>query len=231
MKGIIFAITIGGICSLSLVQPAKQDETITGSIEGIVILQAQQSQVRFGGNRYGRPSRTTDVSSQTPEDSVLIWLLSSGNQNQNSPKPEKPVILDQMDLKFNPSLLPIRQHGTIRIRNSDPVYHNVFSLSSTRKFDVGRRPRGEYKDVTFDKPGKVDVFCDIHSNMHAVIYVLPSDALTWTKNKGGESFLLSNIPEGNYELKIYALGYEERSVSVEVKSDEAANVGTITLSS
>lgn len=231
MKGILFAITIGGICSLSLVQPAKQDDIVSGSIEGTVILAAQQSQVRFGGSRYGRPSRTADASAQTPEDSVLIWLVSSGNQNGKSPVPEEPVILDQMDLKFNPSLLPIPQHGTIRIRNSDPVYHNVFSLSSTRKFDVGRRPRGEYKDVTFDKPGKVDVFCDIHSNMHAVIYVLPPDVLTWTKAKGGESFTLTNIPEGSYELKFYALGYEERSVPVEVTPDKTVSAGAITLSS
>lgn len=231
MKGILFAIAIGGICYISLAQPAKQDITVTGRVEGTVILSAQQSQMQIGGNRYGRPSRSADANAQSPEDSVLIWLVSSDNREAGLPEPDTPVILDQTDLKFNPSLLAIRQHGTIRIRNSDPVYHNVFSLSATRKFDVGRRPRGEYKDVTFDKPGKVDVFCDIHSNMHAVIYVLPPGVFTWTKTKGGESFLLSNIPEGSYELKIYALGYEERSVPVEVTSEKTASVGTITLTS
>ncbi len=231
MKKILFAITIGGFCCLSLVQPAKQDDIATGSLEGTIVLTAQQSQVQIGGNRYGRPSRAADATAQTPEDSVLIWLVSSGNPKAPPPEPETPVILDQMDLKFNPSLLPIRQHDTIRIRNSDPVYHNVFSLSSTKKFDVGHRPRGEYKDETFDKPGKVDVFCDIHSNMHAVIYVLPPEVLTWTKTKGGESFTLSNIPEGSYELKVYALGYQERSVPVEIISEETANIGTITLAS
>jgi plastocyanin len=230
MKGISSIIAIGVCCWLALPQPEEQEDIVTGSIEGVVMLASQQSQVSMsGGNRYGRPSQTNKSSAQSPEDSVLIWLVSSGDQQVDLP--ETPVVLDQEDLKFNPSLLAIRQHGTIRIRNSDPVYHNVFSLSSTKKFDVGRRPQGEYKDETFDKPGKVEVFCDIHSNMHAVIYVMAPDVLTWTKAKGGESFILSNIPEGSYELKFYALGYEERSIPVEVTSEETESVGTITLTS
>lgn len=229
MKGFLTVIAIGGLCCLSLSQPVRQQDITAGTVEGTVILASQQTQVQIGGNRYGRPSQAANSSTRSPEDSVLIWLVRSGNTDTNPP--ESLVILDQKDLKFNPSLVPIRQHGTIRIRNSDPVYHNVFSLSGTKKFDVGRRPRGEYKDVTFDKPGVVDVFCDIHSNMHAVIYVMPPNVLTWKKAKGGEPFVLSNIPEGSYQLKFYAIGYEERSIPIEVTTNGTASVGTITLTS
>lgn len=229
MKGLVTVIAIGVCWHLALSQPDRQEDIATGSIEGTVILAAQQSQVKMGGgNRYGRPSQRGN-SSHSPEDSVLIWI--AGIENVDAAHPEKPVILDQKDLRFDPSLLPVRQHSTVHIRNSDPVYHNVFSLSSTKKFNVGRRPQGEYMDVTFDKPGVIDVYCDIHSNMHAVIYVMPPRVLTWTKTKGGESFRLKDIPAGSYQLKLYALGYEERSISIEVIPGETSSIGTITLTS
>lgn len=230
MKGVHYTIALWICCWIAFSQPEKEVDIATGSIEGTVMLASQQSQVQVGGgNRYGRPSNNS--TSQSPEDSVLVWLINNDHNTPDVDSPETPVILNQTDLKFNPSLIPIRQHGTIRIRNSDPVYHNVFSLSSTKKFDVGRRPKDEYMDVTFDKPGIVDVFCDIHSNMHAVIYVMPPDAMTWLKVEGGKSFTLQDIPEGNYELNFYARGYEERSISVEVKPQETVNIGTINLTS
>lgn len=230
MKGVFSTIALGICCWIAFSQPEKEKDIATGSIEGTVMLASQQSQVQVGGgNRYGRSSQPNNSTSQSSDDSVLVWLTSGNTPDIDSP--ETPVILDQKDLKFNPSLIPIRQHGTIRIRNSDPVYHNVFSLSSTKKFDVGRRPKGEYMDVTFDKPGIVDVFCDIHSSMHAVIYVMPPDVLSWIKVEAGKSFTMQNIPEGNYELNIYARGYEERSIPVEVKSQETVSIGTINLTS
>lgn len=229
MKGLLTVITIGGLWCLALSEPVRHQDMTAGSVEGTVMLAPRQNNVQIGGNRYGRPARTSSSESRSPEDSVLVWLESSGKVDAQPP--ESPVVLDQKDLKFNPSLVPIRQHGTIRIRNSDPVYHNVFSLSNTKKFDVGRRPRGEYKDETFDKPGVVDVFCDIHSNMHAVIYVMPPEVVLWTKVKSGGSFILSDVPGGNYQLKFYAIGYEEMSIPIEVSPDGTASVGTITLTS
>lgn len=229
MKGLLTFIAIGVGWYLALSQPDKQADIATGSVEGTVVLAAQRSQVTMGGgNRYGRPSQRGN-SSHPPEDSVLVWI--SGTENVNAVHPEEPAILDQEDLRFNPSLLPIRQHSTVHIRNSDPVYHNVFSLSSTKKFNVGRRPQGEYMDVNFEKSGIIDVYCDIHSNMHAVIYVMPPRVLTWTKTKGSESFRLNDIPAGSYQLKLYALGYEEKSISIEVTPGETSTIGTITLTS
>jgi plastocyanin len=201
-------------------------ETIEGGkIEGIIQLAVKQNPVQVGG-RYGRTSRSS-VTSKASADSVLIWLEITTAKIQGNPN--EPVILDQEDLSFNPSIVVVRQHGAVRIQNSDPVYHNVFSLSSVKRFDVGRRPKGEYLDVTFDKTGAVDVFCDIHSNMRATIYVIPENATTWIKVRNGESFALQNIESGSYQLNIYALGYQEQSLAVDVDAGELTNIGTITL--
>lgn len=206
-------------------QTFGQQAEADGNVEGIIVLAAKENPVTVGG-RYGRPARSTS-SAGAPSDSVLVWLESANSSSSKSA--ETPVILDQEDLSFKPSLVVVRQHEFVRIRNSDPVYHNVFSLSPVKRFDVGRRPKGEYLDVTFDKPGAVDVFCDIHSNMRATIYVMSPNVLTWMKVKSGETFSMENIAPGNYQLKVYALGYQEQSVQVEVTSGESTNVGTLTL--
>lgn len=196
-----------------------------GKVEGVVLLTAKETSVSVGG-RYGRPSRSAG-STASVTDSVLIWLESSSSSSGKAS--ETPVLLDQKDLSFSPSLLPVRQHGSVRIRNSDPVYHNVFSLSPKKRFDVGRRPKGQYLDVTFDQPGAVDVFCDIHSNMRATIYVMPPSVITWTKVKNGDSFSFDHIASGDYQLRVYALGYQEKAIPVEIISEEAIEVGTVTL--
>lgn len=212
--------------------PAKNNRSIqykseftNGNITGQVVLTPRSSGNRFTGGMYGRPNQS--MSSGTSDDSVLVVLTGSENAQSNVEK--SPVILDQKNQQFIPSLLPVRQNQTVRIRNSDPVYHNVFSLSSPNKFDVGRRPKGEHLDVSFDEAGVVDVFCDIHSNMHAIIYVMPDNALQWMKIKSGDTFNLEEVPSGNYEIELYALGYEEKSHSVEIQSGETFDMGTITM--
>lgn len=225
MKGILVALFLG-ICSFfSANLTFGQNPGEYSKVVGTVLLPTQEPAVSVGG-RYGRPSRG-NTSSKSAPDSVLIWI--AGNSASSDIQPEMPVVLDQQDLSFTPSVLVVRQNGTVRIQNSDPVYHNVFSLSPIKRFDVGRRPKGEYLDVTFDKPGAVDVFCDIHSNMRATIYVMPPEAITWIKSKNGESFTIENMPTGSYELKIYALGYQEQSIPIEVHAGEPTDIGTITL--
>lgn len=77
----------------------------------------------------------------------------------------------QQDKQFVPVALKIRVGDSVNFRNEDPFYHNVFSLSDAKNFDLGSFPKGQFKTVVFDKAGKVDVECAIHPNMHLVIDV------------------------------------------------------------
>ena len=83
----------------------------------------------------------------------------------------------------------------------DPFFHNVFSYSKTKKFDLGRYAEGHSKSVTFNKPGIVRVFCEIHSNMLAHIIVLEQPYFTLTEQDG--SFRISDVPPGEYDLHIW----------------------------
>jgi plastocyanin len=67
--------------------------------------------------------------------------------------------------------LKIKVGATIEFKNSDPYYHNVFSLSDAKLFDLGSYPQGQSRLVTFDKPGTVEVECAIHPQMKMTVEV------------------------------------------------------------
>jgi len=77
----------------------------------------------------------------------------------------------QKNKAFTVKHLKIKVGETVAFPNHDPFFHNVYSLSPAKTFDLGSYPKGESKSVTFDKPGKVEVECAIHPQMHMVIEV------------------------------------------------------------
>jgi plastocyanin len=80
-------------------------------------------------------------------------------------------LVGQKDKQFSVRQMKIKVGDSVKFRNDDSFFHNVFSLSSTRSFDLGSYPKGESRSVTFDKAGKVDVECAIHPEMRMTIEV------------------------------------------------------------
>ena len=141
----------------------------TALIEGRVVLETSENNltdVTIGG--YQSFSSGTANETDAASGGVLIWLedKNQGQVYQTEESSENLQVLDQVDKRFSPRLIAVRIGESVRIKNSDPVYHNVFSLSKTKRFDVGRRSPKDYEDVLFDKVGIVDVFCDIHHSLH-----------------------------------------------------------------
>jgi plastocyanin len=106
--------------------------------------------------------------------------------------------LDQRNETFVPHVLPIVAGTTVDFPNNDRTYHNVFSLSKTRTFDLGRYAAGRSKSVRFDKPGIVRVFCDIHSHMSAFILVFAHRHFSLADENG--VYRLENLPPGTYNV-------------------------------
>ena len=202
----------------------------TGTISGSVVLTSSSVVTRSSG-RFGNPyqKRQNRESSQSSSQNktVLIWLERSGGSDHELRN--KPLKLNQKNKRFKPSVLPVIKGETVRIFNSDRVYHNVFSLSREKRFDVGRRPKGEYKDVTFNKTGVIDVFCDIHSNMHAIIVVMPKNTYDWVERSDSGNFTFENVPPGRYTLKTVTIGFEMQSRDVGLKAGEKVSVESIRL--
>ena len=108
------------------------------------------------------------------------------------------VVLDQRDERFVPHVLAITTGTVVDFPNSDRIFHNVFSLSKTRPFDLGRYAAGRSKAATFDRPGIVRVFCDIHSHMNAFILVFNHPFFALTDMDG--RYRIDNVPPGTYNL-------------------------------
>ena len=122
--------------------------------------------------------------------------------------------LDQRNETFEPHILAIVAGTTVDFPNSDHTYHNVFSLSKTKSFDLGRYAVGRSKSVRFDRPGIVRVFCDIHSHMSAFILVFAHRYFSVADPDG--SYRLENVPPGAYTVVAWneAATLESRRVVV-----------------
>lgn len=116
--------------------------------------------------------------------------------------------MDQRRETFVPHVLAIVAGSVVDFPNNDETYHNVFSLSRTKPFDLGRYAAGRSKSVRFDRPGIVRVFCDIHSHMSAFILVFSHRYFAVTDNQG--RYRLENVPPGSYNLVVWNEAAEER---------------------
>jgi plastocyanin len=132
------------------------------------------------------------------------------------------VVMDQHNETFVPHVLAIMTGTTVDFPNSDPFYHNVFSLSKAGRFDLGRYAAGRSKSVRFDKPGIVRVFCDIHSHMNAYILVFshPFFALTNIDGRYG----IDRVPPGTYNVVAWNEGTASDPQSVTVPDGGVAEL-------
>jgi len=141
----------------------------------------------------------------------MVMILEDGKL---PPKPPVTVVLNQQGSRFDPELIAVPTGSTVQFPNLDPIFHNVFSLSKARKFDLGYYPRGQSRSVKFDQAGVVQVYCHIHANMYAAIVV--TDSPWFTKPGADGNFSFSNVPAGRYRLVVWhkIAGYRKVEVVV-----------------
>ena len=147
----------------------------------------------------GRASSLPEAA-HTPKGAVTdaVIYLESLPADATPPSHAGTPTLAQRGQAFDPRVVVVAAGGEVRFPNFDPIYHNVFSVSPARRFDLGKYPRGQSRTLTFPRPGLVNVFCDIHSNMAAFILVVPNAA--WTRPDSTGRFTLDGTPPGHYRL-------------------------------
>jgi plastocyanin len=111
--------------------------------------------------------------------------------------------MTQKDLTFVPLLLPVQVGTRVEFPNLDDTYHNIFSFSPAKRFDLGRYRSDErpIPSEVFDVPGLVTVRCDIHEHMRGLILVLETPYFVTSDPDG--RFRLSGLPSGHYTVKAW----------------------------
>jgi plastocyanin len=127
---------------------------------------------------------------------IIVWAEPEAGE-ATFVLPKEKLEVKQQNKAFVPDLLAIQVGTTVGFPNLDPLYHNVFSYSKAKRFDLGRYSRGKSKDITFDEVGVVEVFCEIHENMHAFIIVVDTPYFTRSGKNG--RFTLT-VPDGRYRV-------------------------------
>jgi plastocyanin len=184
----------------------------SGSVRGRVEL--RRSAERYEGRplvaELGMPVAREPVDRRRS----VVYLETVPQAAFDAPAPGR-AVLDQRNESFVPPVVAITVGSTVDFPNSDRVYHNVFSLSKTRRFDLGRYPRGQSRSVVFDRPGVVRVFCEIHSHMNAYILVFAHRFFSVTDAEG--RYRIDGIPSGSYTLAVWNEGAvrERRELQIE----------------
>ena len=158
----------------------------------------------------GTPAAALDVSDRLTSVVYLDSAPRGAFEQVETPR----AVMDQRGERFVPHVLAITTGTIVDFPNSDRIYHNVFSLSKVRTFDLGRYAAGHSKPVRFDRAGVVRVFCDIHSHMNAFILVFSHPFYSLTDNDG--RFHIDNVPPGTYNLIAWNEGVqsEPRAVTI-----------------
>lgn len=150
----------------------------------------------------------------------IVYIDQPGLRSNQVPNTLKVII--QKDGTFRPHILPVLVGTTVEWPNNDEIYHNVFSMSEPKPFDLGIYKSKEIKRVTFDKPGRVDVFCSIHTKMNCIVLVLENPFFAATDKNG--NFTITNVPAGTYPLKAWHERLPSQVKNVTVTSTGEVNV-------
>ena len=130
---------------------------------------------------------------------AVVWL-----RRLDGPMPRivpKKGVVTQKEKTFIPHVLAVPVGSTIEFRNEDRIYHDVFSLTRPSDFDAGVRAAGVTYTRKFDRPGPVDLLCNIHATMNAFIYVVDSPFFAKVQPTG--TFRISDVPPGRYEVSAW----------------------------
>jgi plastocyanin len=209
----------------------RSPRTVGGLLAAVALVLAAPASVRpasspqaaaiRGRVEVGRPLSSSRPASHDPADAehgltpevyrqAVVYL---------DPPPERlqrPVEvrarMDQRGQRFIPHLLAIAAGTFVDFPNDDHIFHNVFSLSKAKRFDLGRYAAGRSKAVRFDQPGIVRVFCEIHSHMNAFILVFDHRYFAVTDEEG--RFRLDRVPPGTYRVTAWYEGVAQQTRTV-----------------
>lgn len=196
---------------------AQQASGVRGRVEIGVPVTARRPSAAY-------PTRSVTAPALAPVSElrhVVVYLRNAQPQQVPSIR----ATIRQINETFLPRAVAVTVGSEVEFPNDDPIYHNVFSLSSAKNFNLGRYPRGATRRVRFDKPGIVKVFCEIHSHMSATVMVFDHPWFVVPDDNG--RFELPPMPAGERSITAWHERLGDTTVRVRVESGAPATADFI----
>ena len=194
-------------------QPAAQQRTV---VRGRVEIGIPVRTKRPAGAYATRALPARPLAPPSEVRNVVVYL-------KDAPaRPPAPMHAEirQENETFVPHVIAVPVGSVVDFPNDDPIYHNVFSLSKAKSFNLGRYPKGESRPVKFDKAGVVKVFCDIHSHMSATVIVFNHPWYAIPDENG--RFELVDVPPGDHEITAWHERLGDTTMKVHVEPGKAS---------
>jgi len=135
-----------------------------------------------------------------PAADVVVWL-----EAPSAPRPrERRFVVRQRNMEFVPRVLAAPVGATVDLPNNDRVFHNVFSFSNGKPFDLGLYPTGASKRITLDRAAVNRLYCNIHPHMAA--YIVAVDSPYYATSDRGGGFAMRDVPAGRYAYHAWRSG-------------------------
>lgn len=182
----------------------------------VIALVASLPHVASAGTIEGR------VRVQSTTTNLSNFVVSVEDIDGHFPIPAQHAVVDQKQLRFEPHVLPILVGTTVDFPNSDPLLHNVFSISEAKRFNLGLYGRGTVRRMTFDKPGVVELLCNVHLEMSGFIVVLKNPYFARTDANG--IFRIADVPPGPHRVRCWHERLPAQERTVDVPSTGSVNI-------
>jgi plastocyanin len=201
---------------LTLALTPSRAGSITGTVRGVPPAGAPP-QAEGGGAYESRRYKYVEKIDYASLHDFIVHIDQPMNEVVPESQRQQIVKTTQKDANFEPHVLPVVVGTTVRWPNEDDIFHNVFSTSDAKEFDLGYYKKEKTPDVLFDKVGRVDVFCAIHTKMHCIILVLPNPYFAAVDDKG--RFTIRNIPAGTYKVRAWHERLPSQTKEIVVPAD------------
>lgn len=133
-----------------------------------------------------------------PADGLVVTLHGAASERRAAAS----AVMDQIDQRFVPFVLPVHVGTAVTFPNSDAVAHQVYSFSPAKRFELGLYRGRPHPPVIFDQPGIVVLGCNIHDKM--IGYVFVTDAGEFGKTNEQGEWRSATLPAGEYRIEIWS---------------------------
>jgi plastocyanin len=214
------------LCALAAIAGSLSAQSITGTI--LIKRRLTKPSVTAPVSIYqrgtvvdlGKDGDTDPLAAEQARVVVYLEGPAPVGAAQAAPKTEQ---IEQRNRRFVPDLVVVPVGSSVSFPNMDPIFHNIYSLSKPKSFDLGAYDKGESRTVSFPKPGIVEIYCHLHPNMEATVVVTPNRWYAQPDRNG--QYRIPDVPPGQYTIVAWhkTAGFFRKNIVVTNGHDATAD--------